>query len=218
MVETMTTSTARGNALWSSNLKIVSLLEAPHHGVEQSFAASTGSDQEVRRRKGYTVVDYEALPTTSLKNLGSDTLGLETEASAVLGRRVAGGRRKRAPVVAERFWLLNRWRGQVLSIDADKDTFEAELFDPMQPLVVERAQFAVSELPPDAAPLLRPGAAFYWMIGYRDSGSRQRKRESVIWMRRSGRMGADKFKTSLEEVNKIWGALEKSAEPAATNR
>jgi hypothetical protein len=60
---------------------------------------------------------------------------------------------------------------------------------------------------PDGLALLRPGAAFYWMIGYRDLGSRQRVRESVIWMRRSGRMGQDKFRAALDHVETIWSDL-----------
>jgi hypothetical protein len=110
------------------------------------------------------------------------------------------------PTVEERFWLLNRWQGQVLTVGPD--SFEAQLFDPGQPGIIEHAEFAKSELPPDGLTLLRPGALFYWMIGYRDRGSRQRTRESVIWMRRTGRMDAAAFDAALGHVEDIWRAIE----------
>jgi hypothetical protein len=119
------------------------------------------------------------------------------------------------PTAEERFWLLNRWQGQVLMnrwqgqvLTVGSDSFEAQLFDPGQLAVIEYAEFAKSELPPDALMLLRPGAMFYWMIGYRDRGSRQRTRESVIWMRRTGRMDAAAFDAALGHVEDIWRAIE----------
>jgi CheY-like chemotaxis protein len=97
------------------------------------------------------------------------------------------------------------------------ESFEAQLFDPAHRSVVEHAEFSIRELPPDGLKLLRPGAVFYWMIGYRDLGSRQRKRESVIWMRRSGRMGQDKFQAALEHIETIWNDLISDAD-AVTQR
>jgi hypothetical protein len=113
---------------------------------------------------------------------------------------------QKTPSAEERFWLLNRWHGQVLRVGPD--SFEAQLFDPANPAVVEQAKFSISELSPDGVSLLRPGAVFYWIIGYRDLGTRQRKRESVIWMRRSGRMDQAKFQRALDHIDEVWGAID----------
>jgi CheY-like chemotaxis protein len=88
-----------------------------------------------------------------------------------------------------------------------RQTFEAELFDPAHPSVIEHGEFSISELPPDELALLRPGAIFYWMIGYRDLSTRQRRRESIIWISRSGRMGQDKFQATLNHIETIWNDL-----------
>jgi hypothetical protein len=95
------------------------------------------------------------------------------------------------------------------------ETFEAQLFDPTHPSIIEHAEFSISELSPDGHALLRPGAVFYWIIGYRDLGSRQRMRESVIWMRRSGRVGQDKFQATLSHIEEIWGAIDEGTKSAA---
>jgi hypothetical protein len=104
-----------------------------------------------------------------------------------------------------RFWLLNKWQGQVLSVG--QDTFKVQLHDAAHPGTVEHAELFISDLPEDGRALLRPGALFYWMIGYRDEGSRQRTRASVVWMRRSGIMGPEKFKAALDSVQRTWDAV-----------
>ena len=163
----------------------------------------------------YVNEEYRALLWTPTPSRNAPTVAESTrrgKAPAV----AESTRRRKAPAVAERFWLLNRWQGQVLTVAPE--TFEAQLFDPKTPSVVEHAEFSRSELSPDGLALLRPGAVFYWIIGYRDSGSRQRVRESVIWMRRSGRMGQDKFKSALDHVEMIWGAIAEPTQPDTSPR
>jgi hypothetical protein len=153
--------------------------------------------------KEYTILLPDPFQQGSLGNSG-----VEPHRSESPGQRTARSpqRAKRtASAAVERFWLLNRWQGQVLSVG--RESFEAQLFDPAHPSVIEHAEFSISELSPDGLALLRPGAIFYWMIGYRDFGSRQRMREPVIWMRRSGRMGHDKFQSTLDHVEAIWTDL-----------
>jgi hypothetical protein len=87
------------------------------------------------------------------------------------------------PRTSVRFWLLNKWQGQVLSVG--QETFKVQLHDAAHPGTIEHAELFINDLPEDGRALLRPGALFYWMIGYRDEGSRQRTRASIVWMRRS---------------------------------
>jgi hypothetical protein len=97
-----------------------------------------------------------------------------------------------------------------------KDGFEAYLLDPSKPSIVEHAEFLKRELSTEVLSLLRPGAVFYWMIGYRDKGSRERVRESVIWMRRSGRMTPEKFDVTLQHIEDVWGTIAERSKPTAT--
>lgn len=80
----------------------------------------------------------------------------------------------------EKFWQLAKWQGQVLSVSSD--TFEAQVLDAADPNLIERATFQKAELNPDSLQLLRPGATFYWFVGYRDLPDGQRRRELIIWM------------------------------------
>jgi CheY-like chemotaxis protein len=164
----------------------------------QTSASATERDQDSVTPKEYCFIIPEAFDEALLGNSAVVTPSRQRE---------IGSRRIAAPLVKDRFWLLNRWQGQVLTVGPD--SFEAQLFDPAHPSVIENAKFSINELPADGLKLLRPGAVFYWMIGYRDLGSRQRKRESMIWMRRSGRMGQGKFQANLDHVEAIWTDLTK---------
>jgi hypothetical protein len=79
------------------------------------------------------------------------------------------------------FILLQKWDGVVLQ--ADKDTFTAQLFDSQGKLPPHDAVFARSELPPSEERLVQSGAPFVWTLGYRQIGS-TRERASVIYFRR----------------------------------
>ncbi|WP_326866379.1 hypothetical protein [Pseudolabrys sp.] len=80
---------------------------------------------------------------------------------------------------------------------------------------MEITHFSKSELSEESLAALRPGANFYWMVGYKDHGSRQRERQSVIFMRRGGRMSREKFQHELQAVDEVWGEFERDTENAA---
>jgi hypothetical protein len=123
-------------------------------------------------------------------------------------------RSKLAVNAQERFWLLHKWHGQILAVDSE--AFEAQLFDPSDPTLIERATFQKRELNPDDLTFLRPGATFYWFVGYRDLPTRQRKRESVIWMKRGRRLDQETYLRELEKVKGIWGSIEWATPKSAT--
>jgi hypothetical protein len=131
--------------------------------------------------------------------------GNESEAEAP---PKTSSRRQRSPrtLTRERFWLLHRWQGQILSVDPEG--FDAQLFNPSDPTLIERATFQKSEINPDDLKLVRAGATFYWFIGYRDLPDRQRKRESVIWMKRGGHLDQERYSKELDEIKGIWGSIE----------
>ena len=139
-------------------------------------------------------------PTASTSNTDS------IQTLSRLSRRFRRAHRKQAVQREERFWLLHKWHGQVLSVGSDK--FEAQLLDPSEPELIERATFQKTELSASNIALLRPGATFYWFIGFRDFPNGQRKRESDIWMKRGGRLEQRKYDEELTAVKNIWRSID----------
>lgn len=89
---------------------------------------------------------------------------------------------RREPIVQNRFVPLQKWEGTVLQIL--EDSFFARLVDLTSGGVDEEAEFPVEEVSDADRSLIRPGAVFYWNIGYIDNISGQRTRASVIRFRR----------------------------------
>lgn len=79
------------------------------------------------------------------------------------------------------FMLLQKWEGTV--IEADSESFTAQLFDSLGKLPPHDATFSRSELDLNECALVEPGAPFVWILGYRQIGS-TRERASVIYFRR----------------------------------
>jgi len=163
---------------------------------------STQRDQNSKHPKEYAVVADEVTANT-FSNVESTS---KPEA------RFAGTRPWKVQVQGsattrtERFWLLNKWQGPVLTVGNER--FTAQLVDPSAPATVDVAEFSLGELSTDGRALLCPGAMFYWMIGYRDLSSGQRIRESQIWMRRTARLAEPVFNATLEHINGIWSKLD----------
>jgi hypothetical protein len=92
------------------------------------------------------------------------------------------------PVVAfptPRTWMkvLQKWEGVVEDIrDGEFDAVLRDCTDPTRDS--ELTTLPIEEVPPGDRELLKAGATFYWVIGYRDSLGGGRRRESEIRMRR----------------------------------
>jgi hypothetical protein len=82
----------------------------------------------------------------------------------------------------QKFIPLSRREGVVLEVRQDE--FDARLVDLDGDEGDLDATFAIEELSPDDVPLLRPGAVFYWTIGYLDDQVRRRTRVSDLRFRR----------------------------------
>ena len=80
-----------------------------------------------------------------------------------------------------RFEVLQKWEGTVL--DVLTDSFTARLCDLTRQGADEEAEFAIEEMDASDLDLLKPGAIFYWNIGYADSPT-GRARVSIIRFRR----------------------------------
>jgi hypothetical protein len=80
------------------------------------------------------------------------------------------------------FRLLAKWEGIVEEVLPDG--FTAELHDVHGTDGPKTAEFDFEEISPSDRALIRPGAIFYWSIGYRRSITGQQERSSSIYFRR----------------------------------
>lgn len=105
-----------------------------------------------------------------------------------------------------RFKSLQKWEGVVT--DVLEDSFTARVHDLTRRGLEEEAEFFKDEISQDDLGLIQPGAVFYWNIGYYDSKSGQRTRQSLIRFRRlpglsksqlnRARLEAQRFASSIE--------------------
>jgi hypothetical protein len=180
-------------------------------GLEQSTHTDTEGAHSSATKQGLLIIDVPKEGSVANTESSSQVSVHEFPSRRKTWRRSV---QKGVATSAEaRFWLLNRWNGEVLRLT--EGGFEAKLIDPAHPDVLEKAEFSRAELSQESLAALRPGAAFYWMVGYREHGHRQRERQSVIIMRRGGRMSSEKFNRELEDVKRIWGEVEREPEGTA---
>lgn len=79
--------------------------------------------------------------------------------------------------------VVQQWEGIVMSVG--DDDFTARLYDITDPTnPVEEADFLVEDLNPYNLPLLKEGAIFRWIIGYRGGKTSTRSRVSQLTFRR----------------------------------
>lgn len=89
-----------------------------------------------------------------------------------------------APTVATSFFeLLQSFEGVVREVR--NSTFTAEIQDMTEPINPnEIVELSIKEISRDDLALLRPGAVFYWSIGYKDTRGEPRRRVSQIRLQR----------------------------------
>lgn len=115
---------------------------------------------------------------------------------------------ERTPVVRlpdspskDKFVSLQKWEGIV--IEVKKDIFLARLHDLTKENPEEEAEFPLEEISPEDKKLLQPGAIFYWNIGYLDSRTGQRKRESIIRFRRIPAWREEEIEVAKQEAQAL---------------
>ncbi len=84
-------------------------------------------------------------------------------------------------------------------MEVSEDHFVAIVSDRTNPaLADEQVTLELEEVTSDDIPLLKPGAVFYWSIGYADYPGRPRVRESRVRFRRIPGMDRGRTGTSQE--------------------
>jgi len=106
----------------------------------------------------------------------------------------------------DKFTALQKWAGYV--IEVSDETFTARLTDLKNMEIEEDAEIYLAEISEEDRPLLRPGAVFYWSIGYRDDYRGQRHNEGFIRFRRLpafSRKDIDRARKEADEIRQAFG-------------
>lgn len=108
---------------------------------------------------------------------------------------------KKVERVEDRFVSLQKWEGVVLEVKGDY--FIARLHDLTVRGNEEEVELLLEEVSEGDRDLVRPGAVFYWHIGYFDSRTGQRKRESITRFRRLPAWRQEELESAKSEADKI---------------
>jgi hypothetical protein len=115
-----------------------------------------------------------------------------------------------APGSTSRFRLLQQWEGTVLeATDSDFVAIVTDLTESHRP--EEEVTMSLEEVPEADLPLVRPGAVFYWSIGYRTVASGQTERVSSIRFRRLPAWSRSEIESARREAKAILRELEQRA-------
>jgi len=86
------------------------------------------------------------------------------------------------PQAREAFDVLQKFEGTVQSVT--DDSFIARLVDKTNSVTEEEAEIPLAEIMPGDFEMVKPGAVFYWVIGYRREAHGQLSRSSMIRFQR----------------------------------
>jgi hypothetical protein len=81
------------------------------------------------------------------------------------------------------FKSIQSWKGSVLEVNRDEETFFAELEDMTNGGTKETAQFSYDDVPEDDLEIIKVGAVFYWNVGYRMKKGTVKKESSIRFQR-----------------------------------
>lgn len=101
----------------------------------------------------------------------------------------------------DKFISLQKWQGIVLKIMTD--SFLARLYDQTNRGIEEEVELPLEEISDGDKELLVEGAVFYWNIGYFDSKTGQRKRESITRFRRLPAWRKEELEAAKIEAQQI---------------
>jgi hypothetical protein len=100
---------------------------------------------------------------------------------------------------------LQKWQGYVLKVL--ENSLWVRLIDLTQHGPDEEAEISLDEISPDDLELIKPGAIFYWNIGYLDLYSGQRIRSSVIRFQRIPVWSDEEINAAREEAERLQNSI-----------
>lgn len=175
-------------------------MENPLH--KQLLKQFTDSHDEVRKRR--FLEDLEKMGTSEVEQKEERLPQEEMEILQPILRYDPDEFKERAV-------SLQKWEGVVTEVE--KDIFNARLLDLTDDNPEEEADFSIEEVSEDDRKLLKPGAVFYWSLGYLTTGTGQVIRTSIVKFRRLPAWTETELKKAQEQATKIrrtigWGSDE----------
>jgi hypothetical protein len=158
-------------------------------------------DAAVRNRLRDASLLSDVSPIISNDEIGSESPQMDIAApSAVIAF-------PRTTHPSSHFRPLQKWEGFVLEVR--DNSFTARLVDQSNPGAEdEEVELSLEEISPYDLTLVAPGAIFYWNIGYETTSSGQRKRSSVIRLRRLPAWSAKDIETAQTTASELYKALQ----------
>lgn len=136
-----------------------------------------------------TVLEPRGIFTQAARSPSVESVEPPTEAASTHGRSAEGYVSRPTvvwvpvtPLDRDGFEVLQKFEGTVASVSGD--SFVARLVDKTNPGPEEEAEIPLAEVMPGDRELVRPGAVFYWVMGYRRAVHGQLSRSSVIRFQR----------------------------------
>lgn len=114
------------------------------------------------------------------------------------------GKQRLRVAPGSRFLRQQEWLGRVEAIE--KDGFRAVLSDLMRITDDEEAFLSWYLVQPDDEPLVKEGALFYWVIGYRLEGNTRRGESRVLFKRSIGWSTTERDEAEAE-AERLWRAF-----------
>ena len=154
--------------------------ESTRRAVHEALTNLTGSRLEVRG-----ILSNPAVARAFGGMKGNASPGLDHTMDRLQSEPVVKPSVVWVPVIRqtrEGFDVLQKFEGAVQSVQGD--SFVARLVDKTNSMPEEEAEIPLAEVMPGDRELVRPGAVFYWVIGYRREEHGQRSRSSMIRFQR----------------------------------
>ncbi len=131
-----------------------------------------------------TVTRTEVLRKMYVENKLFETEFEQTKSNEVIDKIIPLPKFKILPSLRETpFAPLQEWEGYVQSVSDNE--FTASLFDITNKRETEdeEADFSIDDLTEDDKKLLKPGAVFRWLIGYRNIGGTKERSSKIVFRR-----------------------------------
>jgi len=143
----------------------------------------------------------DRLPVTGFSGIQQINLGASAELAKERDEEITPVLYPNVPVPQSRFVSLQKWEGAIQQIS--EDSFIAIVYDKTQFGADEEVEISTDEVSEGDLDLLRPGAIFYWNIGYHDSLTGQRTRASIIRFRRLPVWSKDEIDAAKREAERV---------------
>lgn len=169
-----------------------------------NYAQSTGSlnDFLVNEKRESLIDDYDTSRPNSVPT-GSTAIDQGAYRSPVINKK------RRVFNSADRTSPLQKWEGYILSVDDENYEFRAVIADKTNSSFAdEEVTISQDDLSLSDLKYLKPGAVFYWSIGYAYKGATKRKYSDIHFSRLKGfsKKASDNAKKEAEELMELFSA------------